>query len=205
MAYNAQLYSNQLNNNGQMMYPMAMQPSSTMPITPQSMYPQMATPPLSLSAAYTQGEIGARGYPVAAGNTVILIDSDTSDTDNPILYIKTTGYDGKPQMMKKISGTVSYPNEQGLFAVPVPVINTPEVDMSIYTTKEDLTSLDDKIKNIAERIDKTDEVIGSLNDTISNIENRFANMFNAVSNSNNGNNNPNNKNNHNNNRKGNNA
>ena len=197
MAYNAQLYSNQLNN-GQMMYPMPMQ--SSMPITPQSIYPQLTAPPLSLSAAYTQGEIGARSYPVAAGNTVILIDSDTSDSDNPILYIKTTGYDGKPQTMKKISGVVSYPNEQGLFTASVQSTSVPEVDLSNYITKDDLSDLDLKVSNITERINSTEEIVNKLNDTISNIEEKFSNIFNVANSSNN---NPNYKNNHNNNRKGN--
>ena len=199
MAYNPQLYSNQLNN-GQMLYPMPMQ--SSMPITPQSMYQQMTTPPLSLSAAYTQGEIGARSYPVAAGNTVILIDSDTSDTDNPIIYIKTTGYDGKPLAMKKITGTASYPNEQGLFTVSVQETSTPQIDLSNYITKEDLTNLDEKVNTTVERINKTDDIINKLNETILGIENKFSNIFNVANSSNN---NPNYKNNHNNNRKGNNA
>ena len=207
MAYNPTLYNSI--PNGQVAYPsmqqmpnMAVMQGATSP-----MYPTMTPPPLSLSAAYTQGEIGARSFPVATGNTVILLDSDTIDTDNPIIYVKTTGYDGKPQMMKKISGVVSYPNEQGLFSSPISESSAPQIDLTEYVMKTDLSGLQEELKGITERLNGLDSTIDGLNENITSIDNRFSNMFNAVNcnnNSNNSNGNNNNHNKNNNNRKGNN-
>ena len=44
---------------------------------------------------WIQGEDAARSYPVAPGNTVVLIDSD-----KPIMYMKTTDLSGRPQPME---------------------------------------------------------------------------------------------------------
>lgn len=44
---------------------------------------------------WIQGEEAARNYPVAPGNTVVLIDSD-----KPIMYMKTTDLSGRPQPMQ---------------------------------------------------------------------------------------------------------
>ena len=157
-------------------------------ITPvnQPVYPQFAAPPLTLSAAYTKGEIGASSYPVASGNTVVLLDSDTIDTDNPIIYIKTTGYDGKPQTIKKISGIVSYPNEQGLFTSPVKEvvkeIEKADVDLSSYATKEDLKEIKENIDFVSTQIDEYEKALNKITETVSSIDNRFSNMFSAFNN-----------------------
>ena len=44
---------------------------------------------------WIQGEDAARSYPVAPGNTVVLIDSD-----KPVMYMKTTDLSGRPQPME---------------------------------------------------------------------------------------------------------
>lgn len=156
-------------------------------ITPvnQPVYPQFAAPPLTLSAAYTKGEIGASSYPVASGNTVILLDSDTIDTDNPIIYIKTTGYDGKPQTIKKISGTVSYPNEQGLFTTPVKEVvkevEKTDINLENYVTKDEFGNVKDNIDLISTQIEDFEKALNKINESITNIDGRFNNMFNAFS------------------------
>lgn len=45
--------------------------------------------------AWVQGEDAARSYPVAPGNTIVLIDSD-----KPVMYMKTTDLSGRPQAMQ---------------------------------------------------------------------------------------------------------
>ena len=45
--------------------------------------------------AWIQGEDSARNYPVAPGNTVVLIDSD-----KPIMYMKTADLSGRPQPLQ---------------------------------------------------------------------------------------------------------
>lgn len=207
MAYNPQLYQNVPTMNGSSVYPNTQMIPN---VNPYSAMPNMAYSNLNLpqalpTAAYIQSEIEASSYAVGAGNTVVLIDSNTIDTENPVIYIKTTGYDGKPLRFKKITGTVSYPNEQGLFTPTLTEVVQPELDLSNYAEKSDLEGLKTEFNGIVERLNSLDESLSSMTDSISNIDNRFSNMFNAVSGNNNSNNNPNNRNNHNNNsnRKGN--
>lgn len=45
--------------------------------------------------AWIQGEEAAKAYPVAPGNTIVLIDSD-----KPIMYMKTADLSGRPQPMQ---------------------------------------------------------------------------------------------------------
>ena len=45
--------------------------------------------------AWSQGEEAAKAYPVAPGNTIVLIDSD-----KPIMYMKTADLSGRPQPMQ---------------------------------------------------------------------------------------------------------
>lgn len=59
---------------------------------PQSVTP---VPQTQNTFAWIQGEEAARNYPVAPGNTVVLIDSD-----KPIMYMKTTDLSGRPQPMQ---------------------------------------------------------------------------------------------------------
>ena len=44
---------------------------------------------------WVQGEEAAKAYPVAAGNQVLLMDSD-----KPVLYMKSTDASGRPQPME---------------------------------------------------------------------------------------------------------
>lgn len=45
--------------------------------------------------AWIQGEEAAKNYPVAPGNTVVLIEAD-----KPIMYMKSTDLSGRPQQMQ---------------------------------------------------------------------------------------------------------
>lgn len=188
MAYNPSLYQpNQYTTNVAPTYPMYNSNLNGVNQYNQSYYPPINTTlPLSLSATYTKGEIGASSYPVAPGNTVILLDSDTIDTDNPIIYIKTTGYDGKSQTIKKISGTVSYPNEQGLFTIPTKEeVKEKEIDLSGYTTSDELGKVKKDVSLVSLRLDEYDETIKQIKDSLENIDNRFSNMFSAFTGNNN--------------------
>lgn len=65
---------------------------TTGPYTPQSVTPVQQP---QNTFVWIQGEEAARNYPVAAGNTVVLIDSD-----KPVMYMKTVDLSGKPQQMQ---------------------------------------------------------------------------------------------------------
>ena len=60
---------------------------------------QMAQPippsQVSNSFAWVQGEASAKAYPVAPGNTILLMDSEA-----PILYMKSTDMSGRPLPME---------------------------------------------------------------------------------------------------------
>jgi hypothetical protein len=64
------------------------------PYTPIQPGPPMM-PQTQNTFVWIQGEEAARNYPVAAGNTVVLIDSD-----KPVMYMKTVDLSGKPQQMQ---------------------------------------------------------------------------------------------------------
>ena len=182
MAYNSQLYAPV--PTGQPMY----QNVPSMPVMQQSTMQQVPyqtpyIPSPSLSVAYTQGEVGARSFLVAPNNTVVLLDSDTIDTENPIIYIKATGADGKPQAMRRIIGTSSYPNDQGLFSSSQMEVNQSQIDLSGYSTKEELTN---ELNSINEKIDCLDSIISDLSQNINSVNERFSNLFNAASNQSNG-------------------
>ena len=202
MAYNANLYQvpSPTQPIGQPYYPSMVQ----QPMMPQQFNTPMLQSP-SLTVAYVQGEIGARSFLVAANNTVVLLDSETIDTENPIIYIKSTGPDNKPLPMRKIIGTSSYSNEQGLFMSVHQEAQQPQIDLSEYSKKSDVQN---EVSSITNRLNSIEQTIGELNGSIANIDDRFSNMFNAVnsnsSNSSNNRNNNGNNNHNNNNRKGNN-
>lgn len=212
MAYNPQLYQPNVVNYGYN-YP-NVQGTQTGPLNNNfNQVSNIGYPPMNVqalpTAAYVQSDIEASSYPVGAGNTVVLMDSNSIDTENPIVYIKSTGFDGKPLRFKKITGTTIYPNEQGLFSNPQVENSIPQIDLSEYARSSDLDIMKSEVSGIVERLDILDKNLTNVNESISSIDNRFSNMFNAVTgnNSNNNSNNSNsNKNNHNNgnNRKGNN-
>lgn len=69
-------------------------PNNFMPYTP---LPTIQTQQPRNTFVWIQGgEATAANYPVAAGETVLLVDSD-----NPLIFFKSTDLSGKPQPMQK--------------------------------------------------------------------------------------------------------
>ena len=65
---------------------------------PPGYYPQSVTPTAQQTQntfAWIQGEEAARNYPVAPGNTIVLIEAD-----KPIMYMKSADLSGRPQPMQ---------------------------------------------------------------------------------------------------------
>lgn len=73
------------------------QPPITYPTYPTPTVPQtQPTQPVSTSSiVWVQGEGGAKAYPVAAGSSIVLFDSETER-----FYIKTTDQSGMPQPLR---------------------------------------------------------------------------------------------------------
>lgn len=80
-------------------YPMGQQMPSAMPDQlaqlRQAAYPQQQTSQQTAPIIWVQGEEGAKAYMVAAGNSVLLMDSE-----NSTFYIKSTDASGMPQPLR---------------------------------------------------------------------------------------------------------
>lgn len=63
--------------------------------TPQVQVPQPQQPQTQSSILWVQGEAGAKAYPVGAGNSVLLMD-----TEDSVMYIKTVDVSGMPQPLR---------------------------------------------------------------------------------------------------------
>lgn len=75
---------------------------------------------------WVQGEAAARAYMVAAGNSVLLMDSDAS-----VFYLKTTDVSGMPQPMRIFDYTERKQNQP-------PVASTAE---PVYVTRDEFDAL----------------------------------------------------------------
>lgn len=62
---------------------------------PQVQVPQPQQPQTQSSILWVQGEAGAKAYPVGAGNSVLLMD-----TEDSVMYIKTVDVSGMPQPLR---------------------------------------------------------------------------------------------------------
>lgn len=74
------------------------------------------------SILWVQGIEGAKAYPVGAGNSVLLMDSDS-----PHLYIKSADNTGLPSLRVFEYTEITDKKEE-----------KPKVDMSVYVTKDEL-------------------------------------------------------------------
>lgn len=68
---------------------------SQTPMNQMQMQPQMQQQPNNAGFVWVQGEAAAKAYPVAAGNSVLLMDSEA-----PVLYMKSTDVSGRPLPME---------------------------------------------------------------------------------------------------------
>ena len=104
------------------------------PATYQQMYPTYPTTPVpnvqqastSNGIVWVQGEAGAKAYPVVAGTSVLLMDSE-----NEQFFIKSTDPSGMPMPLRVFSYTETTQNR-----TKTGQIN--ELDMSKYITREEL-------------------------------------------------------------------
>ena len=90
-------------------------------------YPQ----PHTESIVWVQGLEGAKAYPVAAGNNVLLMDSEAS-----IFYIKSTDQSGVPQPIRIFDYSERTNN--------TPTKKEPEVE---YVTKAEFDKVISELKN----------------------------------------------------------
>lgn len=94
--------------------------------------PVNTQPPVQQSSGgfiWVQGEAAAKAYPVAPGNSVLLMDSE-----EPVLYMKATDNTGRPLPLEV------YDLVKREASVPSPKIeqNQPQIDLSEYVKVSDL-------------------------------------------------------------------
>ena len=98
MAYNYGNYYPTPMNNFSPQY--SQTPMNQMQMNNMQMQPQMQPQSNNAGFVWVQGEAAAKAYPVAAGNSVLLMDSEA-----PVLYMKSTDVSGRPlskQIFKEI-------------------------------------------------------------------------------------------------------
>lgn len=83
--------------------------------------------PGSSGFVWVQGEAGAKAYPVAASNTVLLMDSE-----NPVIYMKSTDQSGRPLPMRTFDLIERDTNPQWMQQSQAPI------DTSQFVRMEDL-------------------------------------------------------------------
>lgn len=90
------------------------------------------TQPQSNGIIWVQGEAGAKAYPVASGQNVILMDSEAS-----AFYIKSTDQNGIPMPLRVFD-----------YVERKPTIESSKSITDEYVTKEDLKNFTDEIKSM---------------------------------------------------------
>lgn len=123
-------------------YPMGQQMPSAMPDQlaqlRQAAYPQPQQPAQQSSPIiWVQGEEGAKAYMVAAGNSVLLMDSE-----NSTFYIKATDASGMPQPLRIFDYTERT-------ADPKPSVQTPQTAKEEYVTRREFDALSAKFEALA--------------------------------------------------------
>lgn len=86
------------------------------------------------SIVWVQGEEGAKAYPIAPGNTVLLMDSES-----PVIYLKRADLSGRPMQMEIYDMVRRDPNQTSN--------NEQMIDLSGYVKMEELDNLiEEKVK-----------------------------------------------------------
>lgn len=94
---------------------------------------------------WVQGEAGAKAYPVAAGNSVLLMDSES-----PVLYMKSTDISGRPLPIETYD-LVKREERPVIPQAPVQQqqAQQPQIDLSQYVKMSDLEAKVEELVNKA--------------------------------------------------------
>lgn len=118
-------------------YPQMNYPSNYQTAVPMNQ-PQQQTN--NAGFVWVQGEAAAKAYPVAAGNSVLLMDSDA-----PVLYMKSTDNTGKPLPMETYDLVKRNPVSYQMQQAP----QQPQIDLSEYVKMSDLEAKVNELVNKA--------------------------------------------------------
>lgn len=96
-------------------------------------------PEPSNNFVWVQGESGAKAYPVAPGNRVLLMDSE-----NPVIYIKSADMNGRPMEMEVYDMVRRQSDSE--------IKEESKDDMSIYVKRDEIEELiESKTKEILKK------------------------------------------------------
>lgn len=121
-------------------------PNYQMPVNYQQQYPQVqqtvSNTPISNNRSsgiiWVQGEAGAKAYPVAPGNSVLLMDSESD-----VFYIKSTDISGIPAPLRMFNYTEIVQTQ------PTQEEHTEQyIDTSQFVTRGELDELRSMIENL---------------------------------------------------------
>lgn len=119
------------------------------PVPYQQQYPQMQqTPPSTpaimnhstASIIWVQGEAGAKAYPVAPGNSVLLMDSESD-----CFYIKSTDASGIPMPLRVFNYVEIVQTQQK-------EVSEPQIDTSQLVYQDDLDKLRQELRQALEEL-----------------------------------------------------
>ncbi len=125
------------------------QPYNQQSMAQQSYAPQSYTPQPQMNSTinWVQGEVGAKAYPVAPGNSVLLMDSD-----GQYFYIKTADMTGMPSLRRySYQEVIDEPVmrlEDKQSHEPRPM----EYDTSKFAPREEVKELQEEIKSLKEEL-----------------------------------------------------
>jgi len=129
-----------------MAYPNYYYPANYQPMQMAQNYQQPTNNNSNGGILWVQGEAGAKAYPVGAGNSVQLMD-----TEDSVFYIKTVDQSGMPQPLRIFDYT-----ERTAQNATAAVLT----DNKGNITREEFESLKERVRAISERIEKAGEGVG---------------------------------------------
>ena len=137
-------------------------PNYQMPVQYQQQYPQvqqtvsqtpiMSNQNRSAGIVWVQGEAGAKAYPVAPGNSVLLMDSESD-----VFYIKTTDISGIPAPLRMFNYTEIVQTQR-----EEPTREVEHIDTSQFITRaefEELKQMIEKPKTMSRKENRNEQTI----------------------------------------------
>lgn len=112
---------------------------------------------------WVQGEIGAKAYPVAPGNSTLLMDSDEQ-----MFYIKSADNTGMPSLRKFAYSEVA--NEQPKLETHSHD-NSDDIDTAVHATREEVKQLHEEIREMREKMEGLEVENKSLRDQMMKSQN----------------------------------
>lgn len=126
----------------------------------QQNYQSQQTYPQQSGITWVDGVSSAKAYPVANGTSILLMDSNEN-----AFYIKSADQSGMPsvRIFDYSERTVAQPQHPQVAQPQEQITEVPEIDLSIYVTKDEFKN---ELKKVATDIEKKIETLSSASKTV---------------------------------------